>query len=201
MPIAAAAIALVSCGHNVDQFDTANNVSKKEYEALLGRKAPAPQPRGDEPPIPQLQSVLAAPSAPALADTRRVSLAVTDTTPLRDILIELTRKADVDLELDPRISGGIIMTATDRPLIEVIDRVADLAELRYRFANNVLRVEIDDPYMEQYHVDVLNIARNSTSQSAASSDAASAAQAIGGAGGGGNNSSCASSDHLGQMRS
>ena len=49
---------------------------------------------------------------------------------MRDILIELARKASVDLELDPRISGGIIMTATDRPFIDVIERICDLADLR-----------------------------------------------------------------------
>ena len=64
--------------------------------------------------------MLAAPSAPELADTRRVSIAVTETVPVRDILIELARKAQVDLELDPRISGGIIMTATDKPFIDVV---------------------------------------------------------------------------------
>ena len=32
-----------------------------------------------------------------------------------ELALELARKAQVDLEMDPRISGGVIMTATDRP--------------------------------------------------------------------------------------
>jgi len=189
-------VALGSCtaAGRYNDYDTAGDISKKEYEGLLGRGAPAPQQRGEEPPIPGFQSVLSAPSAPELADVRRVSIAVTETTPVRDILIELARKAQVDLEMDPRISGGIIMTATDRPFIDVIERIADLAELRFRFERNTLRVELDDPYIEQYRMDVLNVQRTGSSDASSSTDAASTAQAVGqgGGGGGGNNKSATS---------
>ncbi|MDX2144094.1 MAG: hypothetical protein SFV19_12115 [Rhodospirillaceae bacterium] len=144
---------------------------------------------GDAPPIPAFQSVLAAPSAPELADVRRVSLAVTETTPVRDIIIELARKAEVDLELDPRISGGVILSVTDRPFIDVIERLCDLAELRYKLEKNVLRVEVDDPYLEQYRMDVLNQSRSSTGTVSSSTDASSASSAIGGGAAGGNNKS------------
>jgi general secretion pathway protein D len=170
---------------NYNDYDEASGASRKDYGALEGRRAPPPQERSQEPPIPDFQSVVAAPTAPELADTRRVSISVTETTPVRDILIELARKAQVDLELDPRISGGIIMTATDRPFIEVIQRITDLAELRYTFDRNRLKVELDDPYIEQYRMDILNITRNATSSASSSTDAQSVAQAIGGSGGGG----------------
>jgi len=165
-----------------NDFDIGGGATKKDYESLLDRRAPADkEANANEPPIPGFQSVLAAPSAPELADIRCVSIAVTETTPVRDILIELARKAQVDLELDPRISGGIIMTATDRPFIDVIARIADLAELRYKFERNVLKVEIDDPYLEQYRMDILNITRQSTSSASSSTDAASSS--VGTAGG------------------
>jgi MSHA biogenesis protein MshL len=186
--------ALGSCGmmEKYNDFDLAGGSSKKDYENLEGRTAPVPQARGDEPPIPGFQSVLAAPSAPELADTRRVSIAVTETTPVRDILIELARKAQVDLEMDPRVSGGVIMTATDRPFIEVVGRIADLAELRYTYERNTLKVELDDPYLEQYKVDVINLKRDATSTAGSSSDAASAGQAVGGGGGAAGNKSSSS---------
>lgn len=196
--VAAICAMLGSCSADgrLNDYDP-NGPTKKEYGDLLNRQPPAPQPGGSapssEPPIPDFQSVLAAPAAPELADTRRVSIAVTEATPVRDILIELTRKSNVDLEMDPRISGGVIMTATDRPLIEVIERIADLAELRYRFERNTLKVELDDPYLEQYRMDVLNLSRSATSATSSSTDASSVAQAIGsGGGGGGNNRSTTS---------
>jgi len=180
-------LTLVSCGGLKNDFDS-GGASKKDYESLLGRRPPEKAKAAEEPPIPPFQSILAAPAAPELADTRRVSVAVTESVPVRDILIELARKANVDLELDPRISGGIIMTATDRPFIDVIERISDLADLRFKFDNNRLHVEVDDPYMEQYHVDVLNIARTSESNVSSSTDASSVSQAIGATGGGGGGS-------------
>jgi MSHA biogenesis protein MshL len=199
--VAAIAISamLASCASvaGLNDYDERGGITKKDYEGLLGRRGAETVEGADaqaagEPPIPDFQSVLATPAAPELADTRRVSIAVTETTPVRDIFIELTRKAGVDLELDPRVSGGVIMTATDRPFIEVIDRLVDLAELRYSFRANVLRVEVDDPYLEQYKLDVLNLRRTSSSSSTTSTDASSVAQALGGGGAGGNNKSASS---------
>jgi general secretion pathway protein D len=192
--VCALAIGLGSCANSdLDMYDPASGATRQDYKDLVGRrgqdKADATK-AGEAPPIPAFQSVLAAPSAPELADTRRVSLAVTETTPVRDIIIELARKAEVDLELDPRISGGIVMSVTDRPFIDVIERVTELAELRYTFEKNVLKVELDDPYLEQYRMDVLNQSRTSTGTISSSTDASSAAQSIGASGtAGGSNKS------------
>jgi len=188
---------LSSCaGTRFNDFDTSADITKKEYQSLLSRRGAEKNAAdvGGEPPIPNFQSVVAAPAAPELADTRRVSIAVTETTPVRDLLIELARRAGVDLEMDPRISGGIIMTATDRPFVEVIERISELAELRYKMERNTLRVEIDDPYLEQYRMDVLDLSRSATSTAATSTDASSVAAALGamGGGGGGNNRSSTS---------
>jgi len=188
--LVAIAAMLSSCGTmgTINDYEPAGDATKKDYEGLLGRRGAEKAPgtaAGSEPPIPGFQSVVAAPSAPELADTRRVSISVTETTPVRDILIELARRAGVDLEMDPRITGGIIMTATDRPFIEVIDRIAQLAELRYKMERNTLRVEIDDPFLEQYRMDVLDVSRTASSAASSSSDASTVAAALGGGGGGG----------------
>lgn len=193
--VCALAVGVSACANtDFDTYDPASGATKKDYEGLVGRRGQdkLDEARADAPPIPAFQSVLAAPSAPELADTRRVSLAVTETTPVRDILIELARKAEVDLELDPRISGGVILSVTDRPFIDVIERVVNLAELRFTFEKNVLKVELDDPYLEQYRMDILNQSRSSSGSIASSTDASSSAQAVGtgsGGGGGGNNKS------------
>ncbi len=192
----ALAVGLASCAGNYDSYDPASGATRDDYKSLVGRRGQDQldaAKTGEAPPIPAFQSVLAAPSAPELADTRRVSLSVTETTPVRDIIIELARKAEVDLELDPRISGGIVLSVTDRPFIDVIERVTELAELRYTFDKNVLKVELDDPYLEQYRMDVLNQTRDATGTISSSTDASSATQAIGGGGGGGGNNKSDSS--------
>lgn len=116
-----------------------------------------------EPPIPDLAEILATPQPPKLGETQLVSVAVTDDVPLKDVLIELARLADVDIEVDASITGGISFRAKDRPFNEVIDRITNLADLRYTMKNNVLRVERDTPYVQTYSLDFLNLERASSS--------------------------------------
>lgn len=116
-----------------------------------------------EPPIPDLAEIIAAPPRPKIGETQLVSLAVTDDVPLKDVLIEVARLANVDIDVDASITGGVSLRATDKPFNEVIDRIASMAGLRYNMENGVLRIERDTPYIKVYTLDLLNIDRNSQS--------------------------------------
>ncbi len=176
-------LTLAACDH------PDNGLTKEDYRDLATRMPPAPAGGAQartEPPIPELQPILAAPPPPAL-EQRLVSVNVPDPdVPLRDVLIELARKVGVDLDLDPKITGGVIIYAKDRPFAEVIDRICDMANLRYSFKNNVLRVEIDTMYVRGYRVSLPNAIRSAKMNVATSTDVFSAVQ--GGSAGGGNNS-------------
>ncbi len=89
-----------------------------------------------------------------------VSVSVNQSVPLRDILYELAQQAEYDLELDPNIQGSIIFTAREKPLDVVIDRIANVAGLRYKFEDSFLRVELDTPYNKTYKVDYLSFIRS-----------------------------------------
>ena len=134
-------------------------------EALAARPAPTDAEAGAEggPPIPELQRLVELPPPLSAAERRLVSVAVNETVPLKDVLIELARKAEVDLALDPRIEGGIILTMHQRPLGEVIERIADLAGLRFQFQGRSLRIELDEPYYVNYRLDYLDIVRQASS--------------------------------------
>lgn len=151
-------LVLAGCGAH----DRSGNLTKEDYKELLEPPKRAEQ-RREAPPIPDLQPILAAP-VPTATETRMVSISVTEDTPLKDVLAELARKAGVDLELDPGIEGGVFFTARERPFAQVIERLADLAGLRYTFKDNVLRVEVDRKYHQNYRVEALNMVRTSTSQ-------------------------------------
>ena len=134
--------------------------------ALEPRPAPpyAPEAATSGPPIPDLQPLVELPPTLSPAERKLVSIAVDETVPLKDVLIELARKAEVDLELDPRIEGGVILTMRDRPLREVIERIADLAGLRFEFRGSSLKIELDDPYYVNYRVDYLHLIRQANSR-------------------------------------
>ena len=165
-----------------------NSLNKKDYTDLLERRPPKPAPGSDDiPQIPDLQPILAAPPPPAVSQ-RLVSVSVTDPSiPVRDVLLELARKVGIDIDVDPAITGGVILTAKDRPFLEVVDRLCDLTNLRYAYKDNVLRVEVDRPFHRSYHLDVLNTVRTTSTDIATSTDINSVIQ--GGSSGGGNNAS------------
>lgn len=181
--MAALTLALGAC-----EYDRTGKLSKDDYDALLKRQPPpsatATRPA---PPIPDLQPVLAAPAPVSPVEERLVSVSVTETVPLKDLLQELARKAGVDLELDPDIRGGVIFSARERPFREVIERIAELAGLRYTLKDGMLRVELDRMHYATYRLDALNMARESQSSVATSTDVF---QVVGGgAAGHGNGSS------------
>lgn len=139
------------------------------------------------PPLPDVAQVLATPSAPKVANTKLVTLSVTDDVPLRDVLFELGRLANTDIEVGPGLDTmGINLRATDRPFNEVIERIATLASLRYSKVGQAIRVERDTPYIKNYPLDFLNIVRSSTSKYTQNTS-------IGGGGSGGGSSSSSSS--------
>ncbi len=119
--------------------------------------------KSSAPEIPDISDILLTPQPPQIGEDKLVSLSVTEDVPLKDVLIELARLADIDAEVDPQITGGIILRVKDKPLNQVIDRIAYLAKLRYSLDNGTLRVERDIPYIENYRVDFLNLARSGTS--------------------------------------
>ncbi len=160
-----------------DKIDRGLSLSRSDYKKMSDPKIPdlintvevKPAP---PPPLPSLSEILAAPKPPELGKTQLVSIAVTDDVPLKDVLLELSRLANVDMELDSGISGGISFIAHDKPFNEVISRISELAGLRFQMTEGILRVERDLPYVESYSLDFLNVDRSGTSSINISTNAA-----------------------------
>ncbi len=159
-------------------FDRSANKSMQYYRDGL---SPQRQPQtAKEAPLPPFQSFVATPSDLQLPSPL-VTVSVDQTVSLRDLMFELAQQAGVDLEMDPDIQGTIIFTAKDRPFNEVVDRICNMSGLRYTFKNNVLRIQIDRPYIKYYKVDYMSLSRTSKSTINTGISSGSA----GGAGGGG----------------
>lgn len=163
----------------IDDFRKINEINKE-----LAETDPTVTASLSAPPIPDIAQVLAAPKPPKVANTKLVTLAVTDDVPLRDVLFELGRLAEVDIEVGPGLdAAGINLRATNRPFNEVIDRISSLANLRYSVTGSSIRVERDLPYVKNYSLDFLNLVRSSQTTYSSSTSI----------GGGSSNSSSSSS--------
>ena len=149
-----------------DKVDPSGNLSRADYRALRDRP-PAKEYTAltdpDAPPIPELVTSVSPPK-PVKRPERLVTISVTDSVPLRDVLVELARSAKVNLELDPRVKGGVIFSAHQLPLSTVLEHLCDLAGLRCVLKDNFLRVALDEPYSHSYQIDALNLSRRTESE-------------------------------------
>ncbi len=155
---------LVGCAMMENQLKM-DRESNKEFQdvrdAFAPREAPLPSTAEKGTGIPEFTDYTNT-NAANLKPMPLVSVSVNETIPLKDVLYELAQQANYDLEIDPRITGAIIFSAKNRPFDEVMSRIADLAGLRFKFTNEVVRVEMDTPYSSTYAVDYLPMARTVT---------------------------------------
>ncbi len=157
---------LSSCdlAENYLKADRENNAQFQDYRDGLATRLPDTEDdKVSSGTIPDFQPYVAQAGARMKA-MPLVSISINQTVPIRDALYELAQQADYDIELDPRIRGSVIFTARNRPFDEVIERIADIAGLRYNFNDDVLRVELDTPYGHVYKIDYLSYIRNSSSK-------------------------------------
>lgn len=109
--------------------------------------------------IPDLQPYIAM-SSNTIQAMPLVSVSVNQSVPIRDVLYELAQQAEYDIELDPNIRGSVIFTARNKPFDKVVERISNIAGLRYKFEDSFLRVEVDTPYNKTYKVDYLSFIRS-----------------------------------------
>ncbi|MDR0423273.1 MAG: hypothetical protein LBH46_01650 [Rickettsiales bacterium] len=102
-----------------------------------------------------ISQLLVVPPPPPIGNGELISLAVTEEVPIKDLLNELARNAGVDIELDPRVNGGIFLKVTKKPLEVVVQRIADVANLKYSYTDGILKFEPDTPYTKTYTLDFL----------------------------------------------
>lgn len=192
--IAILSTALSSCDFAKNQLtlDRSAEMNAQDYRNAL---APMPVPDQGQDSTPQFESVLSTPQELRLP-TPLVTISVNQTVSLRDLLFQLAQQAGVDVELDPQIHGSVIFTAKDRPFDEVVDRICALAGLRYKFSNNVLRVELDRPYVKNYIVDYINAQRTTSSSIKTSISLSSAAGDTASSSGGGSGSDATVSTNI-----
>ena len=92
---------------------------------------------------------------------KKVSLVINESLPLKSVLYEIAKKLDINIQIDPAIDSNIIFMANNKPFIEVVDAICDIADLRYTIQNDFLKIVKDLPYSQSYDVQFLNLSRDS----------------------------------------
>ncbi len=92
---------------------------------------------------------------------QNVSLVLNENVSVRSILCETAKKLNINFQMTPQIKSKLIFRAHDKPFIEILDAICDMANLRYNITNGVVKVVVDDPYSETYDIQFLNLSRDS----------------------------------------
>lgn len=163
--------ALLSCKmFTANKIDDQVELTRSEFKKYAYKNSNSPKTSKkskniDLASIPKIKSFSSKPPKPVtdedfLNSYQKISFSVTDQIPLKDVLIELGRIAKIDVELDPNISGGIVISAHKKPLGQVVQRICELGNLRYKYNNGALRFERDIPFLKTHQVDYLDEGSN-----------------------------------------
>jgi type II secretory pathway component GspD/PulD (secretin) len=155
---------LISCKST--SFDPELGMSQGEYEDNLTSsvfKEGGLKLCQTEAAIPRLSKIVAMPEDPKLHEEKRISISVTEDVSLVDLLLEIGKIADVDIVVDKDVDGSMFLAMKNRPLFEILDRICDMAGLRYSLKDGTIVVEYDTSYIQTYDVSFLAVTRSSSS--------------------------------------
>lgn len=137
-----------------------------------------------EEPEPVLQAPPAVVEAPVVPEPVKAPPVETYTVvvkdvPVVDLLFSLARDANLDVDIQSSANKTVTINAVQRPLQEILSRVADQARLRYRLNGTNLLIQDDEPYWHNYYVDYVNISRSSIGEVGVATQIATSGGSVG----------------------
>ncbi len=145
-----------------ETIDPAGGLTREDYLALRDRGGPVDEAtKKKEPSSASKLPTVERETADRLK--KPVSVTVTESVPVRDVLMELVGKAGLNMQIDPRVQGGVIISAKDQPFGDVLKRICEMANLRYTIDGSFIHIEPDEPYQKSYRLDYLSLHRRTTS--------------------------------------
>jgi MSHA biogenesis protein MshL len=146
-PVAfATAFVLAGCG--------AQPVAKPE-----GHLQPEPVPRASSA-IPSPVRALPLPPPPAARDAEvKYSVMVTNQ-PVREVLLAMARETKVNFDIHPGIEGAVTLNALDQTLKQILTRISKQVDMRWEADGDTITVMPDSPFLRNYKVDYVNMARD-----------------------------------------
>lgn len=134
-------------------------------------------------PAPLAYSALPLPPRPTVkAETYSVSV---HNVPVQSLLFALARDARLNVDVHAGIVGDVTLNALDQTMPQLLARISKQVDMRYEIDGPNLVVRPDSPYLRNYRVDYVNMARDSSSTSSIATQIATTGATGSGGGGGG----------------
>ena len=83
--------------------------------------------------------------------------------PIGELLLSIARDGSFNIDIIGDIEGRVTLNAIDQTLVQILERLALQAPIRYRLDGENLQVSADLPYLQTYNIDYLNMSRTTSS--------------------------------------
>ena len=141
-------------------------------------------PPGNIPEPVSLSATLRPPKATPKVETYSVTVYKV---PVQSLLFALARDAKINVDIHPGIEGEVTLNALDQTLPQLLTRISKQVDMRYELDGPNLVVIPDTPFLRNYRIDYVNVARDTTSKVSIATQISTAGAGTGG-GSGDNNS-------------
>jgi len=81
---------------------------------------------------------------------------------VQDVLLAVAKEAGVNIDIHGGIEGTVTLNAIDQPLGQILKRIASQVDMRYEVSGANIAVMPDTPYLKNYRVDYVNMARDTS---------------------------------------
>jgi general secretion pathway protein D len=108
----------------------------------------------------QAGPVLPPPKPSARAETYSV---VVNNVRVQDLLFALARDAKLNVDIHAGVTGSVTLNAIDQTLPQILNRISKQVDMRYEVDGPNLIVMRDTPFLRNYRVDYVNLARDARS--------------------------------------
>lgn len=121
-------------------------------------------------------------SRPRPSGKTEIYSVVVNNVKLHDLLFALARDAKLNVDIHPGLTGTVTLNAIDQTLPQLLTRIAKQVDMRFELDGPNLAVMPDSPYLKNYKVDYVNIARDVTGTISTNTQISTSALATGSGG-------------------
>ena len=101
---------------------------------------------------------------------KKISLTINDEVSVKEALYEAAKQIEISIQIDSNIDTTMLYSAQNKPFIEILDSICDMANMRYTIQNNSLSITQDTPFTVIYQTQFLNLVRDSANTISTNSD-------------------------------
>lgn len=117
-------------------------------------------------------------SPPQLTEQPATYTVIVNDVPTKELLFAVARDANVNIEIDPAITGTVTLNAVNQTLAQILDRIANQNNLRYQINNRNVSIVVDTPFLKSYKIDYVNMGRDSSSTVSVATEIATAGGSV-----------------------